>query len=108
MITPLNKAVIVLGFGSSQRVDGGLAPGGIGHGAAVRRAVKAALTAGLKELIFVTPASLPPVASQFGAIGRGTAARVVISRHFDARQLRDAPCTLRHLLGETPFVTLLP
>src|SRR3546814_9672240 len=70
MIKPLNKAVIVLGFGSSQRVDGSLAPGGIGDGAAVRRAVKEALTAGLKELIFVTPDSLTPVESQFGEIGR--------------------------------------
>src|SRR3546814_17218801 len=66
MIKPLNKAVIVLGFGSSQRVDGGLAPGGIGAGAAVRRAVRAALTAGLEERIFLTPDRLRPVESQFG------------------------------------------
>src|SRR3546814_5212313 len=55
MIKPLNNAVIVLGFGSSQRVDGGLAPGGIGDVAAVRRAVKEALTTGLEELFFVQP-----------------------------------------------------
>src|SRR3546814_1096258 len=85
MIKPLNKAVIVLGFGSSQRVDSGLAPRGMGDGAAVRRAVKEALTAGLKELIFVTPDSLTPVESQFGEIGRGKAERIVIARQFEAR-----------------------
>src|SRR3546814_19252014 len=73
MIKPLNKAVIVLGFGSSQRVDGGLAPGGIGDGAAVRRAVKEALTAGRKELIFFTPDSLTPVQFTFCQIRRGKA-----------------------------------
>src|SRR3546814_20200825 len=108
MIKPLNKAVIVLGFGSSQRVDGSLAPGGIGDGAAVRRAVKEALTAGLKELIFVTPDSLTPVESQFGEIGRGKAERVVIARQFEARNLGEALCGIRHLLGEEPFVLLVP
>lgn len=108
MIKPLNKAVIVLGFGSSQRVDGGLAPRGIGDGAAVRRAVKEALTAGLKELIFVTPDSLTPVEAQFGEIGRGKAERIVIARQFEARNLGQALCGIRHLLGEEPFVLLLP
>src|SRR3546814_11718999 len=78
MIQPLNKAVIVLGFGSSQRDDGGLAPGGIGDGAAVRRAEQEGLTAGLKGAIVVTTGSHEPVETLFGDIAEGKAERVCI------------------------------
>lgn len=108
MTKPLHKAVIVLGFAPSDRSDGGLAPLGAGDSAAVRRAVKEALAAGLKELIFVTPDSLTPVEAQFGDIGSGKAERVVIARQFAACSLGQALCGIRHLLGEEPFVLLLP
>lgn len=107
MIKPLHKAVIVLGFGPSNRSDGA-APLGAGGSAAVRRAVKEALGAGLKELIFVTPDSLTPVEAQFGDIGSGKADRVVIARQFAAQNLGQALCGIRHLLDEEPFVLLLP
>jgi UTP-glucose-1-phosphate uridylyltransferase len=108
MTKPLQKAVIVLGFGPSNRSDGGFSPRGADGSAAVRRAVKEALAAGLKELIFVTPDSLTPVETQFGDIGSGKAERVVIARQFAAGNLGQALCGIRHLLGEEPFVLLLP
>lgn len=107
MTKPLQKAVIVLGF-AADRPDGGSAPSGDGDSAAVRRAVKEVLAAGLKELIFVTPDSLTPVEAQFGDIGSGKAERVVIARQFAASCLGQALCGIRHLLGEEAFVLLLP
>jgi UTP-glucose-1-phosphate uridylyltransferase len=107
MIKPLQKAVIVLGFASNRSADGS-APSGPGGSAAVRRAVKEALAAGLKELIFVTPDSMTPVEAQFGDIGSGKAERVVIARQFAASCLGQALCGIRHLLGEEAFVLLLP
>src|SRR3546814_12663443 len=79
MIKPLHKAVFVLGFASADRPGGGPVTGA-DDSAAVRRAVKEALAAGLKELIFVTPDSLTPVETQFGDVGNGKAERVVVAR----------------------------
>jgi hypothetical protein len=108
MTKPLHKAVIVLGFGSSHRSDGGLAPSPRSDSAAVRRAVREALAAGLKELIFVTADSLTPVETQFGDVGGGKAERVVIARQFSASCVGEALCGVRHLLDEEPFMLLLP
>jgi hypothetical protein len=109
MTKPLHKAVIVLGFGSADRLDhGSLVPHASAPGAAVRQAVKEALAAGLKELIFVTSDSLTPVETQFGGFGRERAERVVVARQFAASNLGQALCGIRHLLGEEPFVLLLP
>ncbi|MGE5766981.1 MAG: hypothetical protein ACM35H_07315 [Bacteroidota bacterium] len=101
MTKALNKAVIVLGFARS---DGAAT----GDGAAVRRAVREALSAGLKELIFVTADSLTPVEAQVGDIGPGKPERVVVARQFTAANLGEALCGVRHLLDEEPFVLLLP
>lgn len=101
MTKALNKAVIVLGFARS---DGAAT----GDGAAVRRAVKEALAAGLKELIFVTADSLTPVEAQIGDIGAVKAERVIVARQFSAANLGEALCGVRHLLNEEPFVLLLP
>lgn len=107
MIKPLQKAVIMLGF-SSGHPDAVSGPAGAGDKLAVRRAVKEALSAGLKELIFVTHDSGTPVEAQFGDIGSGKAERVVIARQFSATCLGEALCGIRHLLDEEPFVLLLP
>ena len=56
----------------------------------MRRAVKEALGAGLKELVFVTADSLTPVEAQIGDIGTGKAERVVVARH-DVHGGRDRP-----------------
>jgi hypothetical protein len=104
MTKALNKAVIVLGFAPS----GGAATG---DGTAVRRAVKEALGAGLKEFVFVTADSLTPVEALVGDIGTGgtgKAERVVIARQFAAANLGEALCGVRHLLDEEPFLLLLP
>src|SRR3546814_21059908 len=86
MIKPLHKAVFVLGFASADRPGGGPVAGA-DDSAAVRRAVKEALAAGLKELIFVTPDSLTPVEKQFGDVGTGKAERgVVARRHTEERR----------------------
>jgi hypothetical protein len=108
MTKPLHKAVIVLGFGSRDRLDGAAAPLAPADNAAVRRAVREALAAGLKELIFVTADSFSPVDTSFGDLGRVKAERIVIARQFAARTLGEALCGLRHLLDEEPFVLLLP
>ena len=108
MTKPLQKAVIILGFGSPDRLEGRLAPVTSTHSASVRRAVKEALAAGLKELIFVTSDSSTPVETQFGDFGRAKAERVVIARQFAASNLGQALCGIRHLLNEEPFVLLLP
>jgi len=107
MTKPLHKAVIVLGFGPSDRPDA-MTPPGPGGTAAVRRAVKEALAAGMKELVFVTADSLTPVEAQFGDVGSGKAERVVIARQFAAGNLAEALCGVRHLLDEEPFMLLLP
>lgn len=101
MTKALNKAVIVLGF---VRSDGA----GADEGTAVRHAVKEALSAGLKELIFVTADSKTPVETQVGDFGPGRAERIVIARQFAAHSLGEALCGVRHLLDEEPFVLLLP
>src|SRR3546814_4482736 len=102
MIKPLHKAVFVLGFASADRPGGGPVTGA-DDSAAVRRAVKEALAAGLKELIFVTPDSLTPVETQFGDVGNGKAERVVVARQFAAGNLGEALCGIRHLLDEEPL-----
>src|SRR3546814_3807057 len=94
MIRPLHKAVFVLGFASADRPGGGPVAGA-DDSAAVRRAVKEALAAGLKELIFVTPDSLTPVETQFGDVGNGKAERVVVARQFAAGNLGEALCGIR-------------
>lgn len=106
-----HKAVILLGFDTPGRADGSLGP--LNDGAAVRDAVKEALAAGLKELIFVTADSATPVEAQVGSFGAGEPGgarpeRVVIARQFAARSLGQALCEIRHLLFEEPFVVLLP
>ena len=103
-----HKAVILLGFDSSVHSGTPHAPLAGAGGAAVQRAVTEALAAGLKELIFVTADSRTPVEAQLGDCGRGKAERVVIARQFAARSLGQALCDVRHLLGEEPFVVLLP
>lgn len=108
MTKPLHKAVIVLGFGSADGADGSARSLHSGDGAGVRRAVREALAAGLKELIFVTTDSLTPAEAQFGEAGSGKAERVVIARQFAAGCLGEALCGVRHLLNEEPFVLLLP
>src|SRR3546814_6676333 len=107
MIKPLHKAVFVLGFASADRPGGGPVTGA-DDSAAVRRAVKEALAAGLKELIFVTPDSLTPVETQFGDVGNGKAERVVVARQFAAGNLGEALCGIRHLLDEEPFALFVP
>src|SRR3546814_17626567 len=107
MIKPLHKAVFVLGFASADRPGGGPVAGA-DDSAAVRRAVKEALAAGLKELIFVTPDSLTPVETQFGDVGNGKAERVVVARQFAAGNLGEALCGIRHLLDEEPFALFVP
>src|SRR3546814_21111526 len=102
MIKPLHKAVFGLGFASADRPGGGPVAGA-DDSAAVRRAVTEALAAGLKELIFVTPDSLTPVETQFGVVGNGQAARVVLPRQFAAGHISQAPCGLRHPLREGTF-----
>lgn len=108
MTKPLQKAVIVLGFGSADRIDGNLDPLTPAHNAAVRRAVTEALAAGLKELIFVTSDSRTPVETQLGGFGRARAERVIIARQFAASTLGQALCGIRHLLDGEAFVLLLP
>lgn len=111
MIKQPRKAVILLGFGSSTRSnasDGIALPPSSADNAAVQQAVKEALSAGLKELIFVTSDSLTPVEHQFGGFDGARAERVVIARQFAARNLGQAICGIRHLLEEEPFVLLLP
>lgn len=108
MTKPLHKAVIVLGFGPAQRFESAQAPALNSDGTAVRRAVREALAAGLKELIFVTPDSMAPIEAQFGDAGSGKAERVVVARQFAAGCLGEALCGVRHLLDEQPFVLLLP
>ena len=103
-----HKAVIFLGFDSSVHSGTSHAPLAGAGGAAIQRAVTEALAAGLKELIFVTADSRTPVEAQLGDCGRGKAERVVIARQFAARSLGQALCDVRHLLGEEPFVVLLP
>lgn len=111
MIKQPHKAVILLGFGSSIRsntYDGVALPPSASDNAAVQQAVKEALSAGLKELIFVTSDSRTPVEDQFGGFDGARAERVVIARQFAARSLGQAVCGIRHLLEEEPFVLLLP
>jgi len=111
MIKQPRKAVILLGFGSSIRsnaYDGIALPPSTADNAAVQQAVKEALAAGLKELIFVTSDSLTPVEDQFGGFGGARAERVVIARQFAARSVGHAVCGIRHLLEEEPFVLLIP
>ncbi len=115
MIKQPHKAVILLGFGSSRRskaCDGIALPPSAAENAAVQQAVKEALAAGLKELIFVTSDSRTPVEEQFGGLDGGLAGaraeRVVVARQFAARSLGHAVCGIRHLLEEKPFVLLLP
>ncbi|WP_340118946.1 hypothetical protein [Pelagibius sp. 7325] len=111
-----HKAVILLGFDTPDRTDSAILP--YSDSAAVRSAVKEALAAGLKELIFVTADSVTPVETQVGGLGVGSFGvdgfgnarpeRVVIARQFAARSLGQALCEIRHLLFEEPFVVLLP
>jgi len=111
-----HKAVILLGFDTPDRTDSAILP--YSDSAAVRNAVKEALAAGLKELIFVTADSVTPVETQVGGLGIGSFGvddlgnakpeRVVIARQFAARSLGQALCEIRHLLFEEPFVVLLP
>jgi hypothetical protein len=111
MIKQPRKAVILLGFGSSIRsnaYDGIALPPSTADNAAVQQAVKEALSAGFKELIFVTSDSLTPVEDQFGGFGGARAERVVIARQFAARSVGHAVCGIRHLLEEEPFVLLIP
>lgn len=111
MIKQPRKAVILLGFGSSTRsnaYDGVALPPSAADNAAVQQAVREALSAGLRELIFVTSDSLTPVEDQFGGFDGARAERVVIARQFAARSLGHAICGIRHLLEEEPFVLLLP
>ena len=106
-----HKAVILLGFGSSSHsgaYDGVSLPPSAGDNAVVQTAVREALAAGLKELIFVTADSRTPVEDQFGGFNGARAERVVIARQFAARSPGQAICGIRHLLGEEPFVLLLP
>jgi UTP-glucose-1-phosphate uridylyltransferase len=111
MIKQPHKAVILLGFGSSSRsdtYDGISLPPCTVDNAAVQQAVKEALSAGLKELIFVTSDSQTPVEDQFGGFDGARAERVVIARQFAARSVGHAVCGIRHLLEEEPFVLLIP
>jgi hypothetical protein len=111
MIRLPQKAVILLGYGSSGRRDSAPrngAPYSAAEGPGAQAAVKEALAAGLKETIFVTPDSLTPVERQFGGFGDAKAERVVIARQFAADTLGQTLCGVRHLLGEAPFVLLLP
>jgi hypothetical protein len=111
MIKQPHKAVILLGFGSSNRSnphDGVARPPSSADNAAVQQAVKEALAAGLKELIFVTSDSLTPVEDQLGGFNGARAERVVIARQFAARSVGHAICGIRHLLDEEPFVLLIP
>jgi len=111
MMKQPRKAVILLGFGSSARsntYDGIALPPSRADNAAVQQAVREALAAGLKELIFVTSDSLTPVEDQFGGFNGARAERVVIARQFAASSLGHAVCEVRHLLEEEPFVLLLP
>lgn len=101
-----HKAVILLGFDSPERSDSACTASQ--DNMAVQTAVKEALAAGLKELIFVTADSLTPVESQVGSFGETKPERVVIARQFAARSLGQALCEIRHLLEEEPFVVLLP
>lgn len=111
MIKQPHKAVILLGFGSAKEPDSrdgfALAPS-IMDSAVVQRAVKEALAAGLKELIFVTADSTTPVEDQFGGFHGARAERVIFARQFAARSVGEAICGIRHLLSEEPFVLLLP
>ena len=106
-----HKAVILLGFDTPGLAEGGLRQES--DSAAVREAVKEALAAGLRELIFVTADSVTPVEAQVGRFGVGEPGgarpeRVVIARQFATRSLGQALCEIRHLLFEEPFVVLLP
>lgn len=111
MVRLPQKAVILLGYRSSGRREpaplNGV-PQSSAEGPGAQAAVREALAAGLKETIFVTPDSLTPVEHQFGGFGSAKAERVVIARQFAADTLGQTLCGVRHLLGEAPFVLLLP
>lgn len=104
------KAIIALGFGSTASLEGTAAlpydalaeclPAVVRQG--IQRAVEEALSAGLMELVFITPegGSL--------AAGDGRARELVLPRAPGAQTLAQALRAARPLIGGEPFVVLAP
>lgn len=104
------KAIIALGFGSTTALEGAAAlpyealaerlPAGARQG--IQRAVEEALSAGLMELVFITPEGGSLTA------GDGQARELIFSRDPGAQTLAEALRAARPLIGSGPFVVLAP
>lgn len=105
------KAVIALGFGGAAEQTRSMPA--LPYGALAERlpaadrqdiqhAVEEALSAGLMELVFITPEGVTL------AGGDGAAREVVIAREAGTRDLAAALCAARALIGREPFVVLAP